>query len=162
MKSISLNLTTEFLESEAVRNLIITGQQNAILTYISIMTIIRRNGCYVHYDDSLLKEVGRMTGRPCSNVDEDIWYLVQFGLFDMEMFESHEILSTRRLQLGYMRRKNTEPIPEEYRIKSAKERRLAERAAARAEKMMEQKNRTAPDKLSEAAPSTPVGNRTRI
>lgn len=63
MKSISLNLTTEFLESEAVRNLIITGQQNAILTYISIMTIIRRNGCYVHYDDSLLKEVGRMTGR---------------------------------------------------------------------------------------------------
>ena len=158
MKSISLNLTTEFLESEAI----ITGQQNAILTYISIMTIIRRNGCYVHYDDSLLKEVGRMTGRPCSNVDEDIWYLVQFGLFDMEMFESHEILSTRRLQLGYMRRKNTEPIPEEYRIKSAKERRLAERAAARAEKMMEQKNRTAPDKLSEAAPSTPVGNRTLI
>ena len=72
MKSISLNLTTEFLESEAVRNLIITGQQNAILTYISIMTIIRRNGYFAKYDDALMSELERLTCRHPDDLDSDI------------------------------------------------------------------------------------------
>ncbi len=54
---------------------------------------------------------------------------MQAGLFDEEMFGKEEILTTRRLQMGYMRRKDAEAIPDEYRIRSAKERRVVGRSA---------------------------------
>ena len=123
-KAISLNINTEFLESEAVRRLIAAGHGNALLTYIGLMTIIRRNGYFAKYDDALMSELERLTCRHPDDLDSDIWHLVQAGLFDEEMFGKEEILTTRRLQMGYMRRKDAEAIPDEYRIRSAKERRV--------------------------------------
>ena len=128
-KAISLNINTEFLESEAVRRLIAAGHGNALLTYIGLMTIIRRNGYFAKYDDALMSELERLTCRHPDDLDSDIWHLVQAGLFDEEKFGKEEILTTRRLQMGYMRRKDAEAIPDEYRIRSAKERRVVGRSA---------------------------------
>ncbi len=93
------------------------------------MTIIRRNGYFAKYDDALMSELERLTCRHPDDLDSDIWHLVQAGLFDEEMFGKEEILTTRRLQMGYMRRKDAEAIPDEYRIRSAKERRVVGRSA---------------------------------
>ena len=129
MTPISLHLNTEFLESEAVRRLVAAGRQNALISYLAIMTVIRRKGCYVEVDFRLTREVERLTGRRYGEVEGDIWYLVECGFFDKEMYACHKILTTRRLQLGYRRRRNAEPIPEEYRIKNERERRREARKA---------------------------------
>ena len=47
-----------------------------------------------------------------------------------------KILTTRRLQLGYRRRRNAEPIPEEYRIKNERERRREARKARQSRYML--------------------------
>ena len=81
----------------------------------------------------LTREVERLYRRRYGEVEGDIWYLVECGFFDKEMYACHKILTTRRLQLGYRRRRNAEPIPEEYRIKNERERRrgLAKRGNRR-------------------------------
>ncbi len=85
---------------------------------------------------------------------ENIHQLVDAGFFDKEMYLNHNILTTRNLQMGYRRRKNAMPIPEQYRIVTATERRREERAERRREKAIIRKEEAATEKIRDKESST--------
>ena len=124
-----------------------------IFIYMVLMTHIRRRGCYVELDEAFIDALHLYTGRKHDALRKNIHQLVDAGFFDKEMYLNHNILTTRNLQMGYRRRKNAMPIPEQYRIVTATERRREERAERRREKAI-RKEEAATEKNQDKESST--------
>ena len=73
-----------------------------------------------------------MTRRYPAEIESDMDKLVECGFFDKEMYVKKGILTSRRLQNGYRRRKDAEPIDENYLIVTDADRRRAAREAKKA------------------------------
>ncbi len=144
LRAIQLPLNSNFLYSVPVLELCGRGRMDALVLYLFLLTHIRRNGCYVEIGSSdLVDEYVGLSGRTWEEVYEDIELLVEVGFFDKEVYDKHCVLTSRRLQCGYRRRKYAVPIPEEYLVKSNAERRRAESASKAVRKAEEAEKKAA-------------------
>ena len=152
-RPLSLNINSNFLDSEPAMRLMEIGRTDLFFIYMVLMTHIRRRGCYVELDEAFIDALHLYTGRKHDALRKNIHQLVDAGFFDKEMYLNHNILTTRNLQMGYRRRKNAMPIPEQYRIVTATERRREERAERRRAKAI-RKEEAATEKNQDKESST--------
>ena len=115
MKSRTLSLNTAFISSPAVAGIIASRGAAVIATYIAVLTIVRRNGWHACWNDSTRAEAAALTGLNAAHLDADIEAIVAAGFFDSALFAARRVLSSRRLQSAYRRRRDAEAIPEEDR-----------------------------------------------
>lgn len=113
MKSRTLSLNTAFISSPAVAGIIASRGAAVIATYIAVLTIVRRNGWHACWNDSTRAEAAALTGLNAAHLDADIEAIVAAGFFDSALFAARRVLSSRRLQSAYRRRRDAEAIPEE-------------------------------------------------
>jgi len=130
-RSRSLSLNTNFMDSEPVRCLVENGNASALVTFLALQTLIRAAGYCVTVDDTLIGRLAAMTGRDAPGLRADIAVLVESGFFDAGIYSAHNVLTTRRLQSAYRRRKDAQPIPEHLQLKARRSstRRRAAKAA---------------------------------
>jgi len=119
-RAISLSLNTNFMDSEPVRRLVGQGNANALVTFLALQTVIRKAGYCVSVDDALIGRLAAMTGRDARSLRADIAVLVEAGFFDAGIYSAQSVLTTRRLQSAYRRRKDAQPIPERLQCRRTK------------------------------------------
>ena len=129
----TLPVNSAFFDTPEVGKLRTAGRMEAVVTYLAIMSLIRgRKTYFVRCDSALYYDLEEMTRRYPAEIEGDMDKLVECGFFDKEMYIKKGILTSRRLQNGYRRRKDAEPIDENYLIVTDADRRRAAREAKKA------------------------------
>jgi len=139
-RTYSLSLNTNFLKSDAVRRLVDAGKGDALVTFLALQTLVRAAGYCVMVDENLIDGICASIGRSGDSIRADIAAIVDAGFFDAGMFATRGVLTTRRLQAAYRRRKDAQPIPEEFQLKarrSVSSRRRSAKAVAEPEPPVE-------------------------
>lgn len=96
------NMDVSFYRDIKLRKLIRRKDGKALSVYVVLLAIIYEDGYYINYDEDLPFVLSEILGYEEDTISDIISYCIEVGLFDKQLYEQYNILTSHGIQERYV------------------------------------------------------------
>lgn len=96
------NMDVSFYRDIKLRKLIRRKDGKALSVYVVLLAIIYEDGYYINYDEDLPFVLSEILGYEEDTISDVISYCIEVGLFDKQLYEQYNILTSHGIQERYV------------------------------------------------------------